>query len=188
MQNEDNVLRAGIFTAASAAIALLTQRSLKSRRSHGFYRFFAFESVLALVLLNAPDWFRDMLSIRQLLSSLLLTASLGLVVEALRLLRKIGRPVSDTRSGSNLRFENTTVLIQVGLYRFIRHPMYASVLALSWGTFLKRPGAIGFGLALGASGFLVATAIVEERENLARFGGSYAAYMKRTRRFIPLLF
>ena len=187
LHNRDNVLRAGLFIAASAAAALLTRRPLKSRRHHGFYRFFAFESVLALVLLNAPDWFRDIFSIRQAVSSILLTASLGLVLEALRLLRKIGKPLSEAPSGSNLRFENTTALVQVGLYRFIRHPMYASVLALAWGTFLRRPGAIGFGLAVGTSGFMIAASIVEERENLARFGAKYAAYMKSTRRFVPFL-
>jgi len=34
---------------------------------------------------------------------------------------------------------------------------------------------------------LAATAAVEERENLARFGVTYAAYMKRTRRFVPFV-
>ena len=76
----------------------------------------------------------------------------------------------------------------MSVYRFIRHPMYASVLALVWGVFLKGTSAIGLGLALGASGFLVATAVAEERgENLARFGAAYAAYMRTTRRFVPFL-
>lgn len=187
MHNKDTVLRVGIFVAASATIALLTRRSLRSPRSHGFYRFFAFEFVLTLVLLNALGWFREMLSIRQVVSSFLLTASLGLAIEGFRVLRKIGGPVSNAPRGANLWFENTTTLVRVGVYRFIRHPMYASVLALGWGTFLKRPSAIGLGLALGASGFLVATSFVEERENLARFGAAYAAYMKTTRRFVPFL-
>jgi protein-S-isoprenylcysteine O-methyltransferase Ste14 len=43
-------------------------------------------------------------------------------------------------------------------------------------------------LALGASGFLIATSIAEERENLMRFGAAYASYLKRTRRFVPFLF
>jgi len=38
-----------------------------------------------------------------------------------------------------------------------------------------------------AEGFLVATSTAEERENLARFGAAYAAYMKATRRFVPFL-
>jgi protein-S-isoprenylcysteine O-methyltransferase Ste14 len=79
------------------------------------------------------------------------------------------------------------MLVEVGVYRFIRHPMYASVLALGWGAFLKRPSIVGLALALCASGFLAATAVVEERENVARFGASYTAYMKGTRRFVPFL-
>jgi protein-S-isoprenylcysteine O-methyltransferase Ste14 len=43
-------------------------------------------------------------------------------------------------------------------------------------------------LAPITSGFLIATAVAEERENLASFGAPYAAYMKRTRRFVPFLF
>jgi protein-S-isoprenylcysteine O-methyltransferase Ste14 len=55
--------------------------------------------------------------------------------------------------------------------------------------YLKDPLAIGgMVLALSASGFLIATAFAEERENLASFGAAYAAYMKRTRRFVPFLF
>ena len=101
---------------------------------------------------------------------------------------KVGRPAGKSAASTNLWFENTTTLVTVGVYRFIRHPMYASLMALGWGTFLKDPSGIGLGLALGASGFLVAAAIAEERENLARFGVAYAAYMKSTKRFIPFLF
>jgi protein-S-isoprenylcysteine O-methyltransferase Ste14 len=43
-------------------------------------------------------------------------------------------------------------------------------------------------LTLGASGFLLATAMAEERENLKRFGAAYADSMKSTQRFIPFLF
>jgi len=48
------------------------------------------------------------------------------------------------------------------------------------------PGRIA--LAIIATGFLVATAKVEERENIERFGEEYRTYMTRTRRFIPFLF
>ena len=43
-------------------------------------------------------------------------------------------------------------------------------------------------LTVGASGFLLATAMAEERENLLRFGTAYADYIKRTRRFVPFVF
>lgn len=43
-------------------------------------------------------------------------------------------------------------------------------------------------MSLSAAAFLIATALGEERENVARFGTLYADYTQHTRRFIPLLF
>ncbi len=181
------MVRLGVFVAASAGVVLLSWRCLRAPNSHGFYRFFAFELLLALILFNLPHWFREPVSPRQLVSWFLLAASLVPGIEGLRLLRKVGRPMSDATHGTNLWFENTSALVKVGVYRFIRHPMYASLLALGWGALLKHPSALPLGLALGASGFLVATSIAEERENLARFGAAYAAYMRSTRRFVPFV-
>jgi protein-S-isoprenylcysteine O-methyltransferase Ste14 len=182
-------MRVAIFFAASAAIILLSWRPLRDLRSHGFYRFFAFELLAALILQNVPMWFRDPLSGRQLVSWFLGAVSIGLAIEGFRLLRLIGRPAPTVAGSTNLAFENTTELVAVGAYGLIRHPLYASLLALVWCAYLKNPSAIaGIVLAMSASGFLIATAVAEERENLASFGAPYAAYMKRTRRFVPFLF
>jgi protein-S-isoprenylcysteine O-methyltransferase Ste14 len=182
------MFRLAIFVAVSAAFLLLSWRFRRSPRSHGFYRFFAFELLAALILWNVPHWFREPFSMHQLVSWFLLLVSLALAIEGFRLLRIIGKPTPPTAQDTNLGFENTTTLVTVGAYRFIRHPMYASLVALGWGACLKHPTAISVALALAASGFLVLTAVMEEGENLARFGAPYAAYMKTTRRFIPFVF
>ncbi|MFH1743517.1 MAG: isoprenylcysteine carboxylmethyltransferase family protein, partial [bacterium] len=174
---------------ASAAIIRMSWQSLRDLRSHGFYRFFAFELLAALILLNAPVWFREPLSARQLVSWLFGAVSIVLAVEGFRLLLVIGKPSPTTARGTNFDFENTTTLVTVGAYRFIRHPLYTSLLALAWCVYLKNPLAISrIVLVLSVTGFLIATAIAEERENLMRFGAAYAAYMERTRRFVPFVF
>ena len=181
--------RVVLFLLASAGIVRVSWRPLRDLRSHGFYRFFAFELLAALILLNAPMWFPDPLSLRQLASYVLGAVSIALAIEGFRLLRLVGRPAPAAARPANLAFENTTTLVTVGAYRFIRHPLYASLVALAWCAYLKNPLAAGsLALASGASGFLIATAIAEERENLESFGAPYAAYMKRTRRFVPFLF
>jgi len=182
------LVQAVALAAASAGVVLLSWRSLGSPRSHGFYRFFAFEFLAILIAINAPEWFRDPLSARQLASWVLGAASLGLAIEGFRLLWIVGRPARAPDRTTNLAFENTTALVAVGAEPFIRHPLYASLLALAWCAGLKSLSLVSAGLTIGASGFLVAAAVVEERENLQFFGEPYAAYMKTTRRFIPYLF
>jgi protein-S-isoprenylcysteine O-methyltransferase Ste14 len=183
------MLRTTLFIAASAAILTLSWRSLKDIRTHGFYRFFAFELLLGLILMNAPLWWHDPFCWRQRVSYLFGAVSIGLAIEGFRLLRVIGRPVQARVEGTNLAFENTTTLVMVGAYRWIRHPLYASLLALAWSAYLKNPlGLASIAMTLGASAFLLATALAEERENLKRFGADYADYKKRTRRFIPFIF
>jgi protein-S-isoprenylcysteine O-methyltransferase Ste14 len=183
------MLRVALFIAVSAALLPLSWRSLRDLRAHGFYRFFTFEMLLALILLNAPMWFIDPFSARQLAAWLLGVISIGLAIEGFRLLRVIGRPAQTAVQSANLPFENTTTLVMVGAYRWIRHPLYASLLALAGCAYLKSPLGIGsMVLTVGASGFLLATAIAEERENLLSFGASYADYMKRTKRFVPFVF
>ena len=105
-----------------------------------------------------------------------------------RLLRTVGKASRTPERSANLPFENTVSIVGVGVYRWIRHPLYASLLCLAWCAGLKNMSATSVGLTVAASGFLVATAIVEESENLRFFGESYAAYMKTTRRFVPYLF
>lgn len=41
-----------IFALVTAGIIYLSRGSLGNRRSHGFFRFFAFESLLVLIFLN----------------------------------------------------------------------------------------------------------------------------------------
>ena len=175
-----DMLRLVVFAIVSAGILFLSWESLRNYRSHGFFRFFAFESILGLFLLNVIHWFLDPFSGLHILSWSLLFVSLFLVVHGFHLLRALGRPEGG--------IENTTTLVTVGAYRYIRHPLYSSLLLFGWGVFFKHPSLTGGTLVLAATAFLVATAWVEEQENLQRFGAEYEAYMKRTKMFIPFLF
>jgi len=83
--------------------------------------------------------------------------------------------------------KNTTVLVKRGSYKYIRHPLYSSLLLFGWGVFFKNPSLLSAFLVIVASAFLVATARVEEMENLQKFGNDYVAYMRETKMFIPFL-
>lgn len=186
------MIRAAIFFAASALAAYASRASLAFPRSHGFFRFFAWECILGLILVNfrsLGQWFRDPLSLRQLGSWFLLFSSLLPLGLGVHLLRTRGQPDAQARQDPTLfRMERTTRLVTTGVYGYIRHPIYTSLLLLTWGVVLKQPSRIAAGLAVAGSLFLLATATAEERENARYFGTAYEAYLRNTRRFIPFLF
>lgn len=174
-----------VFAVASLGIVFLSWKSLPKPQSHGFYRFFAFELLLVLLLSNIGYWFKAPYSILQLISWVFLWVSLFLAIYGFYLLRVIGKPRGAVQGSSDLGFENTTNLVTIGAYRYIRHPLYTSLLLFAWGVFFKQPTLLNGILALGVSAFLTATAKTEEKENLARFGEAYSRYRKTTRMFIP---
>ena len=182
------MLRAIIFVILSAALAYVSRASLKVPRAHGFYRFFAWECMLALFFLVVYRWFRNPFSALQLISWLLMFVSGFLVLHGVYLLRRLGRPTKQRQDSSLLGFEKTTTLVTEGAYRYIRHPLYSSLLFLTWGIFFKDPTVITGGLALAATGFLVGTAKADEAECISYFGPSYEHYIERTKMFIPFLF
>jgi protein-S-isoprenylcysteine O-methyltransferase Ste14 len=180
------------FLALAAALAYVSRAPLKSPRSHGFYRYFAWTFILALFFLNfqsLEQWFGSPLSVRQLASWFLLVGSIVPGVLGIQSLRTLGKPDAQRNdAGGLIGIEKTTRLVKSGAYKYIRHPMYSSLLFVGWGVFFKDPSWIGGGVALGATAFLVATAKAEESENLLYFGSIYRAYMRRTKMFIPFLF
>jgi len=190
--NERSVLRLAIFACLSLVLAYVSRASLRTPRSHGFPRFFAWECILALFCINFIDvrqWFGDPLSPRQMVSWVFLFGGIIPAVLGVHLLRTRGKPDAGRAHDAALAWiETTTRLVTTGVYRYIRHPLYSSLLLLAWGVFFKRPSWLGGALAFGATGFLVATAKVEEAENVRYFGAAYGDYMRRTRMFIPFVF
>jgi len=168
-----------IFIILSIGLIIWSWKLLWNRQVHGFYRFFAFESILALILVNIKAWFYNPFSIAQIISWILLFGSIIMAIQGFYLLHKIGRP----KQG----IEETTTLVNTGIYKYIRHPLYGSLILFACGVFLKDISLLPAGLAMLATTFLAATAIVEERENLQRFGDEYANYMRSTKRFIPFI-
>jgi protein-S-isoprenylcysteine O-methyltransferase Ste14 len=153
--------------------------SIKYKRYHGIARFFAFESVFILLLLNFRLWFTDPFSLRQIISWIMLCGSLFVVADGYILLKRKGKPT--------INFENTSVLVKTGVYKYIRHPLYLSIFLLGTGIMLKDPSY--FQIVLGFINLIAVyfTAKIEENEMIAKFGDEYRLYMKETKMFIPYI-
>lgn len=171
----------------TAANLWFSRRALRVPGGHGFYRFFAWEGILCLIILNHQPWGQDPYSPHQFASWLLMLLSIALVFYGARQLVSRGQAADERGDPSLYEFEKTTRLVTSGIYAHIRHPMYASLLALVWAAYLQDPNIVGTLIAAFATLSLQLTALADERECLAYFGAEYEAYMRRTRRFIPWL-
>jgi protein-S-isoprenylcysteine O-methyltransferase Ste14 len=177
------------FVTVTSLLIYISRASLRQPDSHGFYRFFAWESILVLFLFNVDQWFIDPFSWNQLIAWALLVACLVPLAFGIHFLRSRGQPTQKRPGDSSLlAFEKTTALVTSGIYAYIRHPLYSSLLLLAWGIFFKAPSLVGATLALVATTFLVATARADEQECIRFFGENYQVYMQKTKRFIPFLF
>ncbi len=176
------------FLLLSFSILIISIKSLKRPGSHGFYRFFSWEAILILLIFKIEFWFSDPYSWNQIISWILLLTSLCFVFGGTITLKKNGKQ-QNIRNEENLyTFEKTSELVTSGIYKYVRHPLYSSLLFLTWGTYLKNPDWILLFAAIFASLFLYFTARADEKECIRFFGEEYREYMKKTKRFIPFIF
>lgn len=175
-----------LFVVISGVLMFICRRQLTNPRCHGFYRFFALEGILALTLLNLAIEDRDLFTPLRLLSGLLMTGSLVLVIVSLQHLKQGGENVR-SECPENFTFENTVQLVSDGIYQYVRHPMYTSLLLLGWGVFLQDPSWLAAIIALEVSLMLICTIRVEEEENRVFFGEAYVQYQQSNKMLIPFV-
>ena len=176
-----------IFGVFSIAIIIISWRTLFHVRSHGFYRFFSWECLLWLFINNAQYWFHKPFRYPQVYSWALLIISAYFVVAGLILMKKVGKPEKGRAQKHLFQFEETSELVDTGIFKYIRHPMYSSLLFLTWAVFLKSPTEPLFVVALLSTVCLYFTAIFDEKDCINYFGDRYKQYMKRSKMFIPFI-
>jgi hypothetical protein len=121
-----------ILLPGTAVLLWLSRKALRHPGGHGFYRFFAWEGILALVVLNRKPWGEQPFSPHQMASWLLMSLSIYLVIRGHRALRDQGLASTERQDGALYEFEKTTTLVTTGIFKHIRHPMYASLLSLPY--------------------------------------------------------
>lgn len=177
-----------IFIVLSIVVTWLSWRTIFDANTHGFYRYFAWEAMSWIFAVNYRYWFLNPFSVPQMFSWLLLFVSAYLVIAGYLLIRYKGRPNPERPESNLFGFEKTTQLVDTGVYRFIRHPLYASLIYVTWGLYLKHPDWPLFVLSVFSTLMLYITSRFDEKECIAYFGKKYTEYMKHTKMFIPFLF
>ena len=177
-----------LFVIGSIAITAISWKSLQKPGAHGFYRFFAWEVMLGLFLINVKSWFVHPFMWNQIIAWFLLFASLVPLGFGVHSLRTRGRPAQQRKGDTSLlAFEKTTQLVTSGIYRYIRHPLYSSLLFLTWGIFFKSISWLALALAGVSTLFLALTAKADETECIKFFGPQYTEYKKHSKMFVPYI-
>jgi protein-S-isoprenylcysteine O-methyltransferase Ste14 len=90
------------------------------------------------------------------------------------------RPIRAHLRGDTPR---STPFFVAGPYRWVRHPLYACILALFW----IRPDMMADGLLLSIlwSGWIVVGTVLEERDLVADFGDVYRRYQRSVPMLVP---
>lgn len=176
-----------LFIALSLPLIFISRQGLFDLMSRGFSRFFSWECMIALLVINYEKWFVNPFSGTQIVSWLLLIISLYLAYAGASLLIKARKPGVVRVDEKLYRFEKTTELVTTGIFRYIRHPLYSSLLFLTWGIWFKQPMLITSPIAVMSSVLLLITAVRDERECLVYFGEKYREYMNGTKRLIPFV-
>ena len=177
-----------IFVVLSSLIIYASWRTLFNVKSHGFYRFFSWECMAWLFASNYKHWFVNPFGIFQTISWILLCYAGYLAVVGMIMMIRKGKP-HPLRDEKNLfGFEKTTQLIDTGVFKYVRHPLYSALIFVTWAIFLKNPTLILAFIAFTSTIFLYYTSLYDEKECINYFGDKYTNYMSRTKMFIPFVF
>lgn len=176
------------FVLLSIPLVILSWEPLINPASHGFYRFFGWEGIAWLFSCNYSYWFTNPFGISQLISWILLVVSIYYAAAGSVLLIRRGKPGKYRNDEALYQFEKTSELVDTGLYKYIRHPLYGSLVFLALGIMLKHITWSGVVVALVTTIFFYLTALRDEKECTAHFGSEYTQYMKRSAMFVPFVF
>jgi len=177
-----------LFIILSVPVIILSWRNLFNPKSHGFYRFLSWECIIWLFVWCYKTWFDDPFSLPQIISWIFMIISIYMVIAGATLIHRIGKPERKRDEKDLYAFEKTSLLVTQGIYKYIRHPMYSSLLFLTWGIYLKGPTVFLLIPAVLSSIFIYLTALLDEKECIGYFGEKYQKYMKGSKRFIPFVF
>lgn len=137
-----------------------------------------FQTFVQLIPMEYPAWGQS-LWLKTIGWGLLLMGAVLALGSALTLRLK-GKPSSG--------WEHTTQLIETGIYRWIRHPLYLAALLVVTGAALLRAALITLVLLFPSMACFFLAALYEDRFNADKFGEEYRQYQAKSKLVIPFLF
>lgn len=164
------------------------------------------ESVKALFQTERSDWVFVILATLVFFSALVITtwdfvkaqemvfrmgainvAGIALFIVGVTI-RMVGRLTLGRYYSYGLRTLRDHRLIKYGIYKYVRHPISLAAIIYDLGIPLVFSSLYGFIMMLALIPLILYRTKIEESMLIERFGEEYIEYMKRTKKFIPLVY
>ncbi len=85
------------------------------------------------------------------------------------------------RYGQGEHWEDTTVIIMKGWFKYMRHPMYLGLAVANIGVIIWIPSFFSIIFAIVSFFFCLTSSIWEDKVNKDKFGEAYKEYMKKVK-------
>jgi protein-S-isoprenylcysteine O-methyltransferase Ste14 len=175
-----------IFAAVEIGVLVWVIEAIRSRVRHeitmsiGYFLFMAlcFENFASL--LPFQYWkLGSILSLR-IIGFVLLGIGIVIALTAFFTMKILGKP----KKG----WEDTTQLIETGIFSLTRHPIYFAAFLGSTGVFLIKISIFSIILVCVSDVLFFLAAFYEDKWNEEKFGKAYKEYQKKTKLFIPFIY
>jgi protein-S-isoprenylcysteine O-methyltransferase Ste14 len=151
---------------------------IRQRIVYEIYAAFGVGIMICLIVLRAMVWKRGDMRPLWYIGYALFIPAVVLVIPAFITLKRKGKP----RSG----WEHTTVLINSGIFRVVRHPLYLGGAILTLGMVLVVQSVPSVISGIVATFCYWMASKKEEKFNIEKFGENYQEYMKNVPRWNPI--
>jgi protein-S-isoprenylcysteine O-methyltransferase Ste14 len=104
------------------------------------------------------------------------------------ILRQVGKHALGKNYSYGLRTLKYQKLIQIGIFKYVRHPVTLAALIYTLAIPLVFSSVYGFLVMLLIIPLFLYRIKIEEKMLVEKFGSEYIQYMKRTKRLIPFIY
>ena len=125
-------------------------------------------------------WFVEPTPLMNVLAVVLLVSAGLIFLVTSQTMRRWGRPEKG--------WEQTTELVEIGIFSVVRHPIYFSSLLVILGIFFLKISFFSIIVTPVGGLLFFLSAWYEDRWNEEKFGPKYREYRKKTKLFVPLVF
>ena len=150
--------------------------SIIERNKHEIAMSIAMTLFFTTLLLNAYiDPVISEVPILQFIGQSIMNFALFIYLYQFFLMLRLGKGEKD--------WEDTTVLIQSGFFKIMRHPMFFACIICNIATYFMKITWLSFLLPPISIFLCVASSFWDEKVNLEKFGEEYKKYMREVKRF-----